>query len=49
MNEECSKEVIRVERWGGRIIVDIGWRTDDVYNISIAPQTGRTQEDKDAF
>ena len=29
--------------------MDIGWRTDDVSLSLYASQTGRTQEDKDAF
>ena len=51
MNEEYSKEVIRVERWGGWIIAV--WTLVGRQMVCIlseyAPQAGRTQEDKDAF
>ena len=51
MNEEYSKEVIKVERWGGRIIpvwILVGRQMICILSV-YAPQTGRTQEDKDAF
>ena len=51
MNEEYSKEVIRVERWGGMIIavwILVGGQMMCILS-EYAPQTGRTQEDKDAF
>ena len=49
--EEYSKEVIRVERWGGRIIavgILVGGQMMCILSV-YAPRTGRTQEDKDAF
>ena len=39
VNEEISKEVVRVERWQGRIIVV----------CVCGPQTGRTEAGKEAF
>ena len=51
MNEEYSKEVIRVERWGGRIIavwILVGGQMMCILSV-YTPQAGRTQEDKDAF
>ena len=51
MNEGYSKEVIRVERWGGRITavwILVGGQMMCILSV-YAPQTVRTQEDKDAF
>ena len=51
MNKEYSKEIIRVERWGGRIIAVwtlVGGQMMCILSV-YAPQTGRTQEGKDAF
>ena len=51
MNEEYSKEVIRAEIWGGRIIAVltlVGGQMMCILSVC-APQTGRMQEDKDAF
>ena len=51
MYEEYSKEFIRVERWGGGIIavwILVGGQMICILSV-YAPQTGRTQEDKDAF
>ena len=51
MNEEYSKKVIRVERWGGTIIAVwtlVGGQMMCILSV-YAPQTGRTQRDKDAF
>ena len=51
MNEEYSKEVIRVERWGGRIIavwILVGDQMMCILSV-YAPQTGRMQEGKEAF
>ena len=51
MNEEYSKEVTRVDRWGGRITAVwtlVGGQMMCIISV-YAPQTRRTQEDKDAF
>ena len=51
MNEEYRKEVIRVERWGGRFVAvwTLVGRQMMCMLLVYAPQTERTQEDKDAF
>ena len=49
MNEEYSKEVIRVERWGGGITAVwtlVGGQIMCILSV-YAAQTGRTQEDKE--
>ena len=51
ISEEISKEVVRVERWKGRIIM--AWamiRKQLVCVMSVyGPQTGRTEADKQEF
>ena len=51
VNVEISKEVVRVERWQGRIIaVWMMIRQQIVCVICVyGPQTGRTEAEKDAF
>ena len=45
VNVEISKEVVRMERWQGRIIAVWMMIRQDIYG----PQTGRTEAEKKAF